>query len=262
MEFYSGILFLTTNMVGVIDEAFRSRIHLSLQFPSIDLQYTLDIWRMLLQRIDNDNKRVPIKIKFNEKKLLKFAQKHYESHERSETTWNGRQIRNAFQLAIAMDQHDRLQQIQNASPNPDQEPLGPKSNSYIQLKVENFRAIARTAHEFETYMGSFMDSTAYRAKDVGVRNDYHDLHRLREPREDRRGNERLDLPAWERQHTTAESSRRGDSAKGKGPSWRHRADAVLERQVPSQSGRKYKLDREYDDDDETEDSSSNSCEGE
>lgn len=30
LEFYSGILFLTTNRVGTIDEAFKSRIHISL----------------------------------------------------------------------------------------------------------------------------------------------------------------------------------------------------------------------------------------
>lgn len=30
LEYYSGILFLTTNRVGSIDEAFRSRIHMRL----------------------------------------------------------------------------------------------------------------------------------------------------------------------------------------------------------------------------------------
>jgi len=30
LEYYSGILFLTTNRVGTIDEAFKSRIHVSL----------------------------------------------------------------------------------------------------------------------------------------------------------------------------------------------------------------------------------------
>jgi SpoVK/Ycf46/Vps4 family AAA+-type ATPase len=30
LEFYSGILFLTTNRVGTMDEAFKSRVHISL----------------------------------------------------------------------------------------------------------------------------------------------------------------------------------------------------------------------------------------
>jgi hypothetical protein len=34
LEYYSGILFLTTNRVGTIDEAFKSRIHISLYCKS------------------------------------------------------------------------------------------------------------------------------------------------------------------------------------------------------------------------------------
>lgn len=30
LEYYKGILFLTTNRIGTFDEAFKSRIHLSL----------------------------------------------------------------------------------------------------------------------------------------------------------------------------------------------------------------------------------------
>jgi hypothetical protein len=32
LEYYSGILFLTTNRVGIMDEAFKSRIHVSLYY--------------------------------------------------------------------------------------------------------------------------------------------------------------------------------------------------------------------------------------
>jgi hypothetical protein len=33
LEYYEGILFLTTNRVGVFDETFKSRIHLPLYYP-------------------------------------------------------------------------------------------------------------------------------------------------------------------------------------------------------------------------------------
>jgi hypothetical protein len=36
LEYYSGILFLTTNRAGTIDEAFKSRIYILLRYPSID----------------------------------------------------------------------------------------------------------------------------------------------------------------------------------------------------------------------------------
>jgi len=36
LEYYTGILFLTTNRVGTFDEAFRSRIHMWLYYPPLD----------------------------------------------------------------------------------------------------------------------------------------------------------------------------------------------------------------------------------
>lgn len=36
LEYYKGILFLTTNRVDNIDAAFESRIHLSLQYEELD----------------------------------------------------------------------------------------------------------------------------------------------------------------------------------------------------------------------------------
>ena len=35
LEYYSGILFLTTNRVGALDPAFKSRIHISLYYPNL-----------------------------------------------------------------------------------------------------------------------------------------------------------------------------------------------------------------------------------
>jgi len=46
LEYYSGILFLTTNRVGTLDEAFKSRIHLSLYYPSLNRDQTLQIFEM------------------------------------------------------------------------------------------------------------------------------------------------------------------------------------------------------------------------
>lgn len=35
LKYYNGILFLTTNRVGTLDEAFKSRVHLSLYYPAV-----------------------------------------------------------------------------------------------------------------------------------------------------------------------------------------------------------------------------------
>lgn len=40
LEYYSGILFLTTNRIGTFDPAFRSRIHMSLFYPRLSIRTT------------------------------------------------------------------------------------------------------------------------------------------------------------------------------------------------------------------------------
>ncbi|CAK7237270.1 hypothetical protein SCUCBS95973_009905 [Sporothrix curviconia] len=44
LEYYEGILFLTTNRVGNIDEAFHSRIHISLAYPNLDVPARRQVW--------------------------------------------------------------------------------------------------------------------------------------------------------------------------------------------------------------------------
>ena len=51
LEYFSGILILTTNRVGIFDEAFRSRIHLFLYFPPFDLDATMSIWENSLKHL-------------------------------------------------------------------------------------------------------------------------------------------------------------------------------------------------------------------
>lgn len=48
-----GILILTSNRVGIFDEAFRSRIQLSLKYNKLDEGQRQQIWRNFVERLDN-----------------------------------------------------------------------------------------------------------------------------------------------------------------------------------------------------------------
>lgn len=82
LEYYSGILPLATNITGVIDEAFKSRMHLYLRYPSIDLDSTKKIWDRLLDRIMRDNKESDVKIEFERSSLIAYAVEHHNEHEK------------------------------------------------------------------------------------------------------------------------------------------------------------------------------------
>lgn len=132
LEYYSGILFLTTNRVGTIDEAFKSRIHISLYYPPLDWRTTKEIYAVNLRRAA---KRVDC----DESAILRFAKKHFHNNDGA-NRWNGRQIFNAFQTAIALAEYDNLGRRKQASV------------SKTKLTENHFKEVAKTSKKFEEYL--------------------------------------------------------------------------------------------------------------
>lgn len=50
LEYFQGIMFLTTNRVATFDTAFQSRIHISIEFPELTYAMRRTIWQNFLQR--------------------------------------------------------------------------------------------------------------------------------------------------------------------------------------------------------------------
>jgi len=53
LEYYQGILFLTTNRLGSFDKAFMSRIHLSIHYPPLSPSSQRSLWSTFLRRASN-----------------------------------------------------------------------------------------------------------------------------------------------------------------------------------------------------------------
>lgn len=54
MEYYRGILFLTTNRVGKIDDAIMSRIHLVVRYQALNIEAQMKIWKQFIDKLQND----------------------------------------------------------------------------------------------------------------------------------------------------------------------------------------------------------------
>lgn len=50
LEYYRGIMFLTTNRVGSFDEAFKSRIHIAIRYPDLDAGARRLVWTNFLNK--------------------------------------------------------------------------------------------------------------------------------------------------------------------------------------------------------------------
>jgi AAA+ superfamily predicted ATPase len=51
LEYYNGILFLTTNRPGVLDEAVKSRVHLNLHYNFLTEDQVVAIFKINIQRL-------------------------------------------------------------------------------------------------------------------------------------------------------------------------------------------------------------------
>lgn len=92
LEYYAGILFLTTNRVGALDPAFKSRIQMSLFYPQLSLDVTCKLYEKFIRRAKAEQMRQGCyAFKIKEKEILKFGKKHFRTLEKnSYETWNGR----------------------------------------------------------------------------------------------------------------------------------------------------------------------------
>lgn len=91
----TGILILTTNRVGTFDEAFKSRIQLSLHYQRLTEAQRVTIWENFLERLDTiDEESVNVDdLRRNVRELAKHDM-------------NGRQIRNALTTARQLAQFE------------------------------------------------------------------------------------------------------------------------------------------------------------
>lgn len=135
LEYYSGILFLTTNRVGSFDDAFRSRIHIQLYYPKLTKKQAVKIWKTNISRLKRHNEDRRAKgiseVAIDKKKIIVYAKDKFDT-----LHWNGRQIRNAFQTAVALAEFEARKENK---PGP-------------EVTKSHFRRVAKATKEFDEYL--------------------------------------------------------------------------------------------------------------
>ncbi|KAF4847908.1 ATPase family AAA domain-containing protein 3B [Colletotrichum siamense] len=90
LEYYSGILFMTTNRVRTFDDAFKSRIHVPLKYDDLPKESRLKVWKNFLAGVEGG-------VEVDE-----------EGYERlAEGNLNGRQIKNVVRTAKSLAAHKK-----------------------------------------------------------------------------------------------------------------------------------------------------------
>lgn len=159
LEYYDGILFLTTNRVGQMDEAFQSRIHLKLYYRPLDEKQTEQIFQANINKLrENDAMRRSInkmpELAIDEERIIDFATRPFRSGTGdfgtagpSPAQWNGRQIRNAFHLASSLAYRSMAEEFAK-----DKSAGVTQRDSSVVLDDTQFQTVVKTMQAFDKYI--------------------------------------------------------------------------------------------------------------
>ena len=95
LEYYQGILFLTTNRVETFDDAFQSRIHAPLRYADLTVKAKKTVWKTFLDKVRQ----------IDGTEVADFSEDDLDSLARH--SLNGRQIKNTVRTAQALALNER-----------------------------------------------------------------------------------------------------------------------------------------------------------
>lgn len=149
-----------------MDEAFKSRIHMSLYYPALGLEQTRHIFETNIKRLEAmeaAEKDRAQSITVDSSSIVDWAERHFRDNEEV-GRWNGRQIRNAFQTAASLAHFDAL--------NPDEAEPGVKPGV---LNGIHFDKVAQATRQFDLYMTKVNRATdSELARRQGIRTNEQD----------------------------------------------------------------------------------------
>ncbi|KAI8674623.1 AAA domain-containing protein [Fusarium keratoplasticum] len=161
MEYFPGLLFLTSNGIGLFDEAVMSRIHLAVQYERPTDAERTEIWRRLFDKLEQDQEsgsessqtggsaiKPTIVVRSTARDVV-LSKEQYPTN----LKLNGRDIRNLLLSAISLARHRSLNEAVDGKP--------PKK---IEVMAKDLEAVLKNKEQFNDHYkeatGSYPDEMA------------------------------------------------------------------------------------------------------
>ncbi|XDG06063.1 hypothetical protein ABKA04_005678 [Annulohypoxylon sp. FPYF3050] len=125
LEYYDGILVLTSNRVGTFDEAFKSRIQLAVHYDNLTTNQRRKIWGNFIQRLEELGEEG-----------IDFVDLRHHIPQLAENNINGREIRNVITIARQYARWER----------------GQPNQSNDKLDYEMMKGVLETTKKFDQYI--------------------------------------------------------------------------------------------------------------
>lgn len=146
LEYYRGILFLTTNRISAFDSAFQSRIHITINYPGLSSTARAQIWRSFLypklstthpdakiqQRPDhhqgdesNESAQqvTPMKTSIPEAEVSVLAELELNGRQIKNIVKTGRLLARSLAKELSIDEIRTVLEVMNASAQPGEGPV-------------------------------------------------------------------------------------------------------------------------------------------
>ena len=138
LEYFGGLLFLTTNRVGQIDDAILSRVSVVLQYDNLSDETRKKIWRSFFAKVH----QVADPLGTGKVEINKYTQQYVLNDPAVRNLqWNGREIRNALQLAIMLARHRALKENRS-------------EDTVVEVEEEDFQSVVAMNSKFKAYLKS------------------------------------------------------------------------------------------------------------
>ena len=136
LEYFAGLLFLTTNRVGHIDDAFISRASIVLEYGQLTHEIRKKIWEVFFKKVG-----IEAELAGGSKvEVDRYARKYVLNDEEvRDLHWNGREIRNALQTAISLARYRAHRE-------------GKEAGELIEVEEDHFRRVVDMSRKFKDHL--------------------------------------------------------------------------------------------------------------
>ncbi|KAK5637383.1 hypothetical protein RRF57_013095 [Xylaria bambusicola] len=136
LEYYRGVLFLTTNRVQAFDSAFLSRIHVALHYKNLRDEDRERIWLNTFERLHRESNGTVRISTTARNQLLGSTDGNDMSNQIRALKWNGREIRNAMQMMLAMAESEAREE----------------GSKVVTVSQKHVSAVANLSGDFRAYL--------------------------------------------------------------------------------------------------------------
>lgn len=162
---------MTTNRPGALDEAVKSRVHITLYYPHLSKADTISLFQMNIERLKMiEKQRTAItqepEMIIEEGGIIDYAEQHFDKFSYADMVdcrWNGRQIRNAFQIAASLARYEHFVSKQDEAAAAAGAGSGAESSSAtgrgLRLRAHHFNQVERATVEYDDFRKKMLGAT-------------------------------------------------------------------------------------------------------